>query len=159
MSEESFDIPSEHNIKSVIKRTQMRGPRCNSSILCTDKGAIKSEDRESFGLVEKTSHSSRVFMNFKDGLQDFAHLVQNSYKTPKTIKPLSLLTKKISQKLEVSKTSIVDSLRLNTYINQKSASLKSIIEDEDSPSCNQLASVGVEECMEPIVTFNDACIK
>jgi hypothetical protein len=154
MSEESFDIPSEHNVKSVIKRTQMRGPRCNSSILCTDKGAIKSEDRESFGLVEKTSHSSRVFGNVKEGLQEIVQFM----KVPKVNRLRKLSSRKTAQSSEVSQSPFRESQLLMTY-HQNLYSSKMNLVSEDSSDREKSVSIMEEKQEREDMTFMDQRIK
>ena len=102
MSEENFDIPSEHNIKSVIKRTQMRGPRCNSSILCKDKGAIKIEDRESFGLVQREHQAKEATEDASKDMLDRSKFYKNPFTPSINKKRFKIHSEKVYKKSKES---------------------------------------------------------
>jgi len=81
MNEENFDIPSEHNIKSVVKKAQLRGWRFRSSKLSSDKGSVKSEDRIEFGL-DAQGRTSRIYNSVKGGILELSQLFGSSTAIP-----------------------------------------------------------------------------
>jgi hypothetical protein len=82
MNEENFDIPSEHNIKSVVKKAQLRGWRFRSSKLSSDKGSVKSEDRIEFGL-DTQGRTSRIYNSVKGGILELKNFISSSSAIPK----------------------------------------------------------------------------
>jgi len=81
MSEENCDIPSEHNVKSVIKKAQLRGWRFRSSKLSSDKGSVKSEDRVEFG-IDSQCRTTRIYNSVKGWILELGIFLGSSFALP-----------------------------------------------------------------------------